>query len=297
MAARDVRFPTRFGEAVATWTPAGDGSLPVLVCIPGGALTRAYYDIPVPGDRSYSFAEHARAAGWSTLCVDPIGCGDSAKPDDLEVDFEVQAAALSDVVEALPAELGTTGRTVAVAHSMGGYVAMRQQARFRSYAGLAILGTTNGPVAGHEITEEMLARAVTAEGRQAMIEQLAASMPEPYLRPTKSDLAPRRPWYHLDDVPEAPRAATLVSTVPRRCAAESSTPGVGAADAAAVDVPVLLAYGELDISLAPHREPSAFTASDDVSLYLLRGSAHCHNHAATRAALWDRLLAWATLLA
>jgi hypothetical protein len=34
-----------------------------------------------------------------------------------------------------------------------------------------------------------------------------------------------------------------------------------------------------------------------VTLLVLTGSAHCHNFAATRAALWDRLGTWAAAAA
>ena len=46
-----------------------------------------------------------------------------------------------------------------------------------------------------------------------------------------------------------------------------------------------------------HRIPTPTSAyyprSHDVTLYVLRNSAHCHNFASTRTQLWDRIGLWA----
>ena len=36
-----------------------------------------------------------------------------------------------------------------------------------------------------------------------------------------------------------------------------------------------------------------YPRSRDVTLYVLRDSAHCHNSASTRTELWDRIGQWA----
>ena len=179
---------------------------------------------------------------------------------------------------------------------MGGSVAMRQPAAHRRYVALATLGTTNQQVTPLGLPAEMLAAATTPEGRQALLEQIVSTMPDPYLAGERGPLVS---WFHLPDVPPAVLLADdgLATVIPRRCAAAGTVPGIGIADAATVDVPVLLAYGDLDVSPAPHLEPSFFTAGRDVTLYRLAGSAHCHNSATTRARLWDRLLAWAGTVA
>jgi pimeloyl-ACP methyl ester carboxylesterase len=74
-------------------------------------------------------------------------------------------------------------------------------------------------------------------------------------------------------------------------------PGFVKEEAAVIDVPVLMAYGERDVSPAPHLEPSAFPQSRDVSLYIAPEMAHMHNFAATRRLLWDRIAGWAEMIA
>ncbi|MGW1029095.1 alpha/beta fold hydrolase [Streptomyces sp. NPDC002577] len=196
----------------------------------------------------------------------------------------------------MPEELGQAGPYLAVAHSMGGYVAMLQQAGDRSYAALAILGTSNQFVAQLPPSPEAAAAAQTPEGRPALVDQAAAAFPERFLA---SDRAPMRSWFYLDDVPDTVVEtdwATTLTVVPRRPAAQGAVPGIASEAAAAVDVPVFLGYGDIDVSPGPHQEAAFFANSRDVTLYVLAGSAHCHNMATTRHLLWDRLLRWCDTL-
>ena len=44
--------------------------------------------------------------------------------------------------------------------------------------------------------------------------------------------------------------------------------------------------------LIASREIDPYAAADDLTLFVLRGSAHCHNMATTRVALWCRIASW-----
>jgi len=277
------------GSYFAAGGPAGDR--PLLVCLPGGTYTRGYWDLQGPGHAGYSFARAAAGEGFPVVTLDSLGTGESTRPA-RDIELTDQAAAAAAAVAQIPEVLGVATPAVAVGHSMGGYVSMLQQAAFGSYAGLAILGTTNGAVGQLDLPPEMIEAAATPDGRAALVDQMASGIPDRYVT---GDRGPLRSWFHLSDVPDeliaADEAATL-TVVPRRCAAGSTVPGITAEAAAAVTVPVLLAYGEVDVSTDPHGEPAFFGASPDVTLYLLPGSGHCHNLAGTRHRLWDRLLWW-----
>jgi pimeloyl-ACP methyl ester carboxylesterase len=288
---RDFRLEVGGGlELAGTYFPAqarGDDRA-VLICLPGGTYTRGYFDLDVPG---YSYAQDAAARGFPVVSFDQLGTGSSSRPD-RDIDLADQAAAVDAALTRLPELIGRDGPFIAVGHSMGGYVAMVQQAAHRSYAGLAILGTTNAAVGPLDLPEEMVTAARTSEGRAALIDQIAGAMPEPYVEGDRSAL---QAWFHLADVPAEVVERDLASTltvVPRRAAAASSVPYVTAEAAGQVDVPVFLAYGEVDVSIDPHTEPAAFAQSRDITLYVLPGSGHCHNMASSRALLWDRLARW-----
>jgi alpha-beta hydrolase superfamily lysophospholipase len=259
----------------------------LFVCLPGGTQDRRYFDLALPG---YSFADFMFSHGVSVAAFDNFGTGRSSHPD-REVGFDLQAAATAIAVDQLRARLRRP-KVVAVAHSIGGYIAMRQQATHRSYDALAILGTTNFRIGTIMITDdEMEAAKQGADARRALVERNLAAIPDRYFTPDRESLT--RP-FHLPDV--APEVLELDSkTVVNQCrlaAAEAGVSGITRDDAAMIDVPVLLAYGDADVSPAPQDEPSVFVSSPDVTLFVLVGSGHCHNMAPTRHRLWERIVAW-----
>jgi pimeloyl-ACP methyl ester carboxylesterase len=275
---------------------ASSPSKPLLVCLPGGTYTQGYFDLRVPGYAGYSFAEHMVAKGFAVVTFDMLGTGNSTRTQ-RDIELGDQAAALAVAMRRLPAMIGRDGPFVCVGHSMGGYVGILQQASARSYAAQAILGTTNLWVEPLGLPSELVDAASTPAGRAAVMGEILAGMPERYLEPDRS---PMLHWFHLDDVPPAVvefDTATTATVVPRRCAAAASVPGVTRDEAALIDVPVFLAYGEIDVSPAPREEAAVFAASRDVTVYVLAHSAHCHNMASTRALIWDRMAAWCDAVA
>lgn len=80
------------------------------------------------------------------------------------------------------------------------------------------------------------------------------------------------------------------------CARLMLSPGYVAQEAAAIDVPVLIAAGERDVVPDPHAEPAAFKSSKDISVYVVPGMAHMHNFTTTRKLLWDRIADWSVMV-
>ncbi len=286
-----------FGELAglgATWFPRA-ASQPVLVCMPGGSYNRRYFDLHVPGLDGYSFAEALQRHGFTVVAFDHLGTGNSSVLR-RDIDLYDQAAAMAAAVRALPQVIEHDGPFVGVGHSMGGQVAVLQQASERSFAALAVLGTTTQWVGPLGLSTEMIDTARTEEGRDAFVQQLLEAMPDPFLAPDRSDMAS---WFHLDDVPRdvvAEDNRLTLTVVPRRCAAEGSAPFILHEPASHIEIPVFLAYGSVDVSPDPAREVSAFSASRDITLMRLAHSGHCHNMASTRSVLWDRIASWITAL-
>lgn len=115
----------------ATYYPAraGNAAAAVLVCLPGGTYSREYWDLEIPGHDGYSFAEFATGDGYAVVTIDPLGTGESSQPA-RDFDFADIAATLACAVAALPDTIGVHAPPVAVAHSLGGYLALTQQALF-----------------------------------------------------------------------------------------------------------------------------------------------------------------------
>lgn len=279
---------------VATFYPASRPAA-VLVCLPGGTYNRGYWHFDVPGHTGYNFAEYASQQGFSVVAVDPLGTGDSSRPA-RAIDLADIAAALAAAMPALGELTGAAGRPIVVAHSLGGYLAILQQAVFDSYAAMVLLGCTNQHVAPLNLDPAFVAKATTRQGRRELVEQITAAIPDPYVLTPRGDL---QSWFHLPDVPAAvvehDRATTL-SVVPRSFGA-GAVPGIAADEAGRIAVPVFLGYGEVDVSPDPDAEADFYRRSPDVTTMVLPSSAHCHNMAATRHQLWERLLSWIAQLA
>jgi pimeloyl-ACP methyl ester carboxylesterase len=286
----------------------------VFVCVPGMTYRRGYWDMQVDDD-GYSFAEHVTARGHVVVALDNLGVGDSPPPaDDEEVDLAALGRAVAEAsatitgrvaggtlapgLDALPAP-----RMIGVGHSMGGGVAMAAQALAAPWTAVAGLGYTTQALEG--IYEPAPNEAeLTFEERRTWAR---AHIPQKLWGRAWDDLDPfftldRAGFHGLFYGPEVPASVIAADTAaattsPRQAALDVITPLLGARFAREVRAPVLLAYGDTDLSPDPRGEVAIYAACPDITLVLLEATAHCHNVAGSRAVLWDRLCGWAEGLA
>jgi alpha-beta hydrolase superfamily lysophospholipase len=280
------------------WTPDEEQApAGLIVTVPGGTYDRSYWDLQVPGYSTYSFAEYAITRRWIVLLMDNFGTGASSRPDDgtsLTVEMMADAVAQTATtllawlregsVEGLPALPDL--RMIGAGHSLGGQILATAQANHGPFGRVALLGSSflGNAELGIEDSREQAAAVMQAMSGDTW-ESGFLHVPRILLRDQ----------FHAPDVPEAVlRAEEAGHTVlPREAAIAAIAPALLGPVAASVRVPVFLAYADRDMSPDPRAEAANFTGSRDVTLFLLPGSAHCHNAAATRLVLWDRLLAWA----
>jgi fermentation-respiration switch protein FrsA (DUF1100 family) len=98
-----------FELAASVIAPRSIGPEPiVLVCLPGGYLSRAYYDLEHPqasdlefraeaSDRTFSFAAAMAERGLITLAFDPFGVGESSRPEPEEDGYLLGVEALAAI--------------------------------------------------------------------------------------------------------------------------------------------------------------------------------------------------------
>jgi pimeloyl-ACP methyl ester carboxylesterase len=283
----------------------------VLICWPGGSYGRAYWDMRIPGHAGYSFAEHMTAQGFVVVAVDHLGVGASSRPADGDrVNFETMSAAAASFVTQVRSMLAEEaedlgGRALAsvpiigVGHSLGACLTVVTQARHRCYDAVALLGFTHGD---KEVAVGAAGAAERADTESdQVLRETAIEQARAFFADTWDDvygLAPRAPhhsWLHDPDVPAAVIAADDAQAVrwPRQAYVEALLKGHSARFAAELDCNVFLAFGDHDVPPAPHADVGFYPRSPDVTLFILRNSAHCHNFASTRAQLWDRIGLWA----
>jgi len=291
----------------------------VLVCIPGGGMSRGYFDVDAPGEHgNYSMARHLAAQGFVVVTLDPPGVGDSDVPDDgYELHVQTVADSCAQAVEVVLGQLRAgeidgvpAGDLVAigVGHSAGAMITTALQARHQTYAALGLFGFgNNGRVAAAEarqrengrngsqaadVFEELEALDDREEFRRRVAELAAARFGTPLPRSSNTSTSPfllggmEVPDAVLDALGEV--KSNLIAVV----GLTSMVSGSIAPEMAAVDVPVFLGIGEHDITGPAHAIPAAFPAAPEVLLYVLPGAGHNHNVAPNRELLWDRLATW-----
>ena len=288
--------------------PAKVAAQPTVVfAVPGGTYHRRYWDLQPPGRSGYSQAEWMADRGVIFVASDYLGGGDSSRPDDGDfMTLEVAADAAHAVYQRIRGELKagsvdtqlapiTDGTYIGMGQSLGGFITMIQQGRYADYAGVAILGASPIVIA-HIPHHRQLEGISTDERRRMIMEDNAKSsgLAElPMYHGAPRDIA--RDIFHVDDVPDdlfrydEEMCHTLISRV---TGVDGMTPGYAKPFAEAIESPVFLGWGDVDVSADAHREPSAYPRSCHVTLSVIEHMAHMHNFADTRERLWEDLLLW-----
>jgi hypothetical protein len=173
---------------------------------------------------------------------------------------------------------------VAVGHSLGACLAIVEQALHGSYDAVANLGFTHG---GKEVIENAPASGQNEDAATPM--QVAIDQAKAFLA-TDWDAgygaAPRAPhhgWPYAADVPaEVIAVDDKASAWPRQSyvGALGWPPATRAGRRRA-----RLIARDRDVLERPHDDVAFYRASQDVTLVVLAGSAHCHNFASTRIVL------------
>jgi pimeloyl-ACP methyl ester carboxylesterase len=276
----------------------------VVFAYPGGGYGRRYFHIVAePG---YSEAEHHTGEGMVVVACDHLGVGDSSQPDTFELSYERLAAAnhatATEVLSRLASGNGLprvqVGAVIGIGQSMGGCLLTVQQGNHRTFDAVGLLGwsgiETNFPAPdGSRLRFPMPPRGTDLRPIAEQILGVVAPDPEHY-----------RYAFHWDDEDPALMEADLASYRPftgvtrgdattpwgsasvPACAVTMMTPGSVAAEAAAIDVPVLVGCGERDVVPSPAAERAAYPASPEVRVVVVPRMAHMHNFARTREVMW-----------
>ncbi|MFI5953239.1 alpha/beta hydrolase [Cryptosporangium sp. NPDC051539] len=302
-------LPGNLQTAVTVHVPDSvDGSVPVIVGFPGGGFGRRYYDVrTLPG---YSQAEYHTGDDFVFVACDHLHVGDSDHPDTFSLTYENMAAANHATTESVVAGLRAgsladdlpaieVASVVGIGQSMGGCLLTVQQANHRSFDGVAMLGWsgvyTNFPAPdGSRLTYPMPLRGTDVRPIADQVLGVVAPddshyrfcfhWPDEAVELMEADLASYRPY---TGVVRGDAATPWGSATVPACAITMMTPGAVASEAAAINVPVLVASGERDTVPDPWVEPGAYRSSRHVSLAVVPRMAHMHNFAQTRTQLWD----------
>jgi pimeloyl-ACP methyl ester carboxylesterase len=314
----DVTDATGLGEpahiAVTVTLPEPD-QVPTrpVVCFakPGTGFSRRYFTTELPGPVGGAQAQWHAERGWVFVSVDHLGVGDSSTHE-MSLTGHRASAAAAAAAEREVLELLAKGAiaenfpaiedplVLGLGQSVGANLTLFQQACHQSYHGIALLGygvfdmeipvrPGDSPIVipwfprdDHNVV--LNAAAVAAAGEQ---DYLAKSMwfwfyddvgADSSLVGGMADGAPANPWI----------SPTLPGVM-----MSAQTPGSVYSEAAAVTVPVLLAFGERDVCSDPRSEPRAYRSAASIDLFICPRMGHMHNFAGNRQVLWQRIETWA----
>jgi hypothetical protein len=295
--------------------PLVAGPRTVCFAFPGGGYTKAYFDLRHPELDGPSEAEYHARRGLVFIACDPYGGADSTRLDVSELGLESTAAAVDAAVcdtlgllragrlhDDLPAM--EIGAVVGIGHSLGGMQLIAHQARHSRFDAVAVLGWsavhTTIPTPGQDLAPHSAGPAG------------AETLDEAWAGPLVDDVSHLRYAYHWDNVSAVLVGEDMGVGFPTRTAsvlpawisdtfppfaAICMSPGVVAAEAAAIAVPVFIGAGQRDVVPELHAEATAYAASTDVTLVQIPRTAHMHNFSPHRELLWCRLQAWIDELA
>jgi pimeloyl-ACP methyl ester carboxylesterase len=310
----------RPGDGAGSWRrpPRPPSAETVFYCLAGGRCSTSYFDFHVDGHPGYSMAEYLAGRGCVVISLDHPGIGSSTPVDDIYAltpslvaaahDLAVRDIAVRLEEGLLAPDLGpvAVSKLVGLGHSMGGMIAVVQQARHSSFDALAVLGhggdglptlltereraVVNGPfeTLEHRIADLAREKALPESARAESARAENASRPR-RLRPGS---------FFASDVPRSVRDAFVAQQTEllHTCGLTSMISGATDRDKAAIDVPVFLAFGDQDLTSDYRSGLSRYSSVRDSTLVTVAPSGHCHNQSSSRTRLWDRLERWAGAL-
>jgi pimeloyl-ACP methyl ester carboxylesterase len=304
----DRRVPVASGDeiAVTVFVPERvDDAKPVLFLFPGGGASRRYFDLGSEDPQDHGQARWHAERGVVTVTVDHLGTGESTVPadgvllggpprDSAEdaLGHDRLAAAGDAAVRAILAELERGGLApglgpipdplvIGAGHSAGGHMVAVMQAHHATFRGIAALGSSFTstrlrlrPGRHHPYRALPASVLYTSAGLDADMEATAHWRGE---AEQSIQASADRSW----------RTKNIPLSITRLM-----EPYVVAREAAAVRVPVLLVYGEQDVTVEPLQDIAVFRSAPDVATAIIPRMAHMHNFAQTRALAWARLQAF-----
>ncbi|HXN62627.1 MAG TPA: alpha/beta fold hydrolase [Acidimicrobiales bacterium] len=275
------------------------------VCVPGGGMSRRYFDLAVSGQNgAFSMARHLASGGDLVVAVDPPGVGESDSPDDgYTLSAQVVADVVAAAVQSLETKLGSKGvegvelgsavvrAKIGLGHSAGALLVACQQARHGSYDALALLGFSASGLP--EVLNEVELRFVNRP--KALAAVVADLSRERFGDPLPQWSNSAGDEHELDsasaevDVALADASSKLLALV----GMTAIVPGSVQPELDVLRLPIFAALGEHDLAGKLDVLPGQLPACPDLTLFLLVGAGHNHSVAPNRQILWKRVMRWA----
>ena len=261
----------------------------LMVCLPGGGVTRRYFDMDGGPETAFSFARAMTAAGHVVCAMDPVGVGDSTRPEDgfaltVAVQAELTHRALEQVRRTVVHGIDLSALPcIGVGHSAGAMLTGARQAAFRDCSAVILLCFGTGGLPQHLTPEHLAALSEPDQGRSRLVEFARAA----FGGLSYFEVPPRENDTPVGRALRAAHAPTLALT-----AIQAMMPGNIAPELAMIDVPVFVAVGDRDMVGPPHRLGADYVACPDFTLHVVPDAGHNIFVAPAARRLYDRIVNW-----
>lgn len=261
----------------------------LLVCLPGGGVTRRYFDLDLGAERDFSFARAMTAAGHVVCAMDPVGVGDSTRPaDGFAVTVEVQARlshrALEQVRRITVGDIDLSVLPcVGVGHSAGAMLTGARQAAFRDCSAVILLGFGTIGLPQFLTPEQQVALSEPDRGRSRVVQ---------FARAAFGGQAYFEVPVRENDTPVGRALRSVRSPTLAPIAIQAMMPGNIAPELAKIDVPVFVAVGDRDMAGPPYLLGADYVASPDFTLHVVADAGHHIFVVPAARRLYSRIINW-----
>jgi alpha-beta hydrolase superfamily lysophospholipase len=279
----------------------------LLFCLPGGFLSRRYFDLGDPSDpveRTYSFAAHMACAGYAVAAIDHLGTGDSSRPSREEDGFALGVDAIARanqaawvrIVERVAERCAiAVGEliSIGVGHSMGSALTVAQQASDAPHTALVLQSFSTRGLPRFMQQEETALAGDPVRAHAHAAELVRTRYGTPYPAMPGGDEEGRSAAFSVGTAPLLAERLLVEASTCLLAMAGSLTliPAAYAPYAERIRVPVFVSMGDHDL-LTAQEVPPMLPHAPEIVAHEVPDCWHCHNVANTRAALWDRTLHW-----
>ena len=259
-----------------------------LFCLPGGGLTKGYFDLAP----DYNFAERMTALGYSVITMDHPGIATNILPSNYPYYTPRQAA--GDLHRALDS-WKTSDTVIGVGHSMGGMMAMLMQGNHSSFKALGLFGSSAGGLDWGLSEEEKVY--INDEGAfKRDLEALSlAKFGKPFVSP-RGGPSGETITFGGQTPALTQRLQNIACEMNAASAMMSMMRGSFRTEVEAINVPLFFAFGDHDIGIPPEEAPKDFTNVPSSELVVLNNTGHNHFAFESINTLCEKFDCWASNL-
>lgn len=276
------------------YLPDQKASDTLLVCLPGGGASREYFDLGQHDGEDFSFASRMAAKGFASLAIDHPGTGENALSADYPFFNPRQSADIfASATPALCDEAGIASKQmICVGHSMGGMITVLLQARHRQFDRVALFGSSARGL-DWGLSEDEKAYVGDGEALERDLEILVEKRFKAHFPPGMGGPSGKSIMFGGSSPELTQRLRDITIPLYSAGAITSMTRGAFAGEAAAIDVPILFAFGDHDIGAPPEEVPQDFGNAASIETMILAETGHNHFAFPSITTLCDRLADWA----